>query len=584
MAHIAVEGLSFTYPDAARPALSEANLAFERGSYVVVCGESGSGKTTLLRHLKTVLTPHGLRQGRVLFEGRALDEVDLRSQAAAIGFVMQNPDAQLVTDKVWHELAFGLENLKTPQDVMRLRIAETASYFGIQDWLHADVRKLSGGQKQLLNLAAVMAMQPDVLILDEPTSQLDPIAANDFLNAVRRVNVELGTTVIMTEHRLDEVYPAADRIIVMEQGCVATEGSPACVALRLHAAESRMSEALPVPARAFFGVEASSGAMGPVPDSANASAAAAAKDTEAYRARCCPPLTVREGRAWLSDYCRDHAIALRSLSEEAACAPSGETLLSLRGVSFRYGRDLPDILRDASLEVRSGQVLALVGGNGVGKSTMLKVMCGVERPYRGKVSVMGRSLRAGGAKDAPAACVGMLPQDPQSVFVRQTVREDLAEMLEGSGLDGAGVAQRIDEVAQLCEIAPVLGQHPFDLSGGELQRAALAKVLLRRPRVLLLDEPTKGLDAFYKKKLAGLLGHLAKQGIAVVLVSHDLEFCASYADRVALLFDGSLAFDGSARSFFSASGYYTTAASRMSRPMFEGAVSAEDVVRLCAKV
>ena len=270
MAQFDIQDLTFSYPGQDRPALEGVTLSVERGSYVCLCGRSGCGKTTLLRHLKTVLTPYGTISGTVLFEGAPLEEVTPRDQAQFIGFVMQNPEAQIVTDKVWHELAFGLESLGVDQRVMRLRVAEMASYFGIQHWFHRDVSDLSGGQKQLLNLASIMAMQPSVLILDEPTSQLDPIAAADFLNTVRKINGELGTTVIITEHRLEDVFATADQVVVMDEGRITAKGSPRAVAEALYGEGDAMTFALPAPLRVFYGVEAGEGDNGDVgfcPDS-----------------------------------------------------------------------------------------------------------------------------------------------------------------------------------------------------------------------------------------------------------------------------------------------------------------------------
>ena len=227
MAHFEIRDLNFSYPTAGeKQTLAGVNLSIEKGEYIVLCGKSGSGKTTLLRHLKTVLAPHGKRSGEILFNGTPLANISQRDQSAKIGYVMQNPEDQIVTDKVWHELAFGLESLGCDQTTMRSRVAEMACYFGIADWFHKDVATLSGGQKQLLNLASIMAMQPEVLILDEPTSQLDPIAASDFLNTVRKINIELGTTVIITEHRLEDIFPYADRAIVMDAGRVIADDTP----------------------------------------------------------------------------------------------------------------------------------------------------------------------------------------------------------------------------------------------------------------------------------------------------------------------------------------------------------------------
>ena len=227
MAHFEIKNLTFSYAAAkGKHSLENVSLTIEQGEFLVLCGKSGSGKSTLLRQLKTVLTPNGKCTGEILFRGVPLKQVSDREQSEKIGFVMQNPDDQIVTDKVWHELAFGLESLGCDQKTMRGRVAEMACYFGIQDWFHRDVATLSGGQKQLLNLASIMAMQPEVLILDEPTSQLDPIAASDFLNTVRKINTELGTTVIITEHRLEDIFPYADRAVVMEKGRVIADDTP----------------------------------------------------------------------------------------------------------------------------------------------------------------------------------------------------------------------------------------------------------------------------------------------------------------------------------------------------------------------
>ena len=249
MAHFHIENLTFSYPGSAVPTLDGVSLDIEKGEFLLLCGRSGSGKTTLLRQLKPALAPYGKRQGEILFDGKPIGELTSREQAEKIGFVMQDPQEQIVTDKVWHELAFGLENLGCDPAVMRLRVAEMASFFGIQDWFHREVAELSGGQKQLLNLASVMAMQPEVLILDEPTSQLDPISAGDFLNTLKKINRELGTTIVITEHRTEDIFPAADRVAVMEAGRLTFLGSPREVGLALCRSGSPLFSALPAPVR-----------------------------------------------------------------------------------------------------------------------------------------------------------------------------------------------------------------------------------------------------------------------------------------------------------------------------------------------
>lgn len=573
MAHFAIEQLTFAYPGADRRALDGVSLEIEQGSYVVICGKSGCGKTTLLRHLKSVLTPHGERTGHVLFEGVPLEDVPQRDQSAKIGFVMQNPDAQIVTDKVWHELAFGLESLGCDKDSMRFRVAEMASYFGIESWFHKDVRDLSGGQKQLLNLASIMAMRPSALILDEPTSQLDPIAASDFLNTVRKINLELGVTVILTEHRLEEVFACADKVVVMDRGEIVSVGSPLRVARELHASGNDMMAALSAPLRIFYGVEAARevGLGKASPDKASPEKA---ESPDA-------PLTVREGRRWLSRVASDDCAQRDAIPADAPLDAVEHPVLSLKEVWFRYDRDLPDVLRGASLDVAPGSILAIMGGNGAGKSTLLRVACGISKPYRGTVRVFGRKLKDWKAGSLFDGCLALLPQDPQNLFVKKTVREDLAEMLASSRLPEADRACRIEHVIDVTDIGGVLDSHPFDLSGGEQQRAALAKVLLTEPKILLLDEPTKGIDAFFKRQLASVLDDLKRDGVAIVMVSHDIEFCARHADAVAMMFDGEIIAESTPRTFFSSNSFYTTAANRMSRHVFPRAITDEDVVGQC---
>lgn len=545
MAHFQIENLSFAYPATqGKKVLDAINLTIDKGEYVVLCGASGSGKTTLLRHLKPVLAPHGQRSGSILFNGVDIAQASARDQAAMIGYVMQNPDDQIVTDKVWHELAFGLESLGTDQKTMRARVAEMACYFGIADWFHRDVATLSGGQKQLLNLASIMAMQPQVLILDEPTSQLDPIAASDFLNTVRKINIELGTTVIITEHRLEDIFPYADRAIVMEDGKIIADDQSRNIGKLLHEQNHKMFAAMPTPVRVFYGA----GGQGDC------------------------PLTVREGRNWLS-----RVFPEPEKRELFPAQPSHEEVrdpaLELKELWFRYEKNSADILRGVTTQVPKGSLFAIVGGNGAGKSTTLKAICGICKPYRGKVRIFGKPIEKYNSTELFQNCVALLPQDPKSLFVKKTVREELEEMTKDP--------EKIQKYAQICDILHLMDSHPYDLSGGEQQRCALAKVLLTEPKLLLLDEPTKGIDSFFKEKLATVLGQLQSQGITIVMVSHDVEFCARHADLVSMFFDGQVLTTDTPRRFFGANSFYTTAANRMSRHVLHNAVTAEDVVAAC---
>ena len=565
MAHFEIKDLSFFYPtEKKKPALSHINLKIERGEYVTVCGKSGSGKTTLLRHLKSVLAPHGKTEGEIFFEGKPLKDADLRTQSSRIGYVMQNPDNQIVTDKVWHELAFGLESLGMDQKTIRLRVAEMASYFGIQNWFHRNVTELSGGQKQLLNLASIMAMQPSVLILDEPTSQLDPIAASDFLNTVRKINRELRTTVIITEHRLEDIFYASDKVVVMENGQIIADDEPRRIGDFLKNGSNDMFAAMPTPVQIYYGVKK-------FQEEKN-------QEQPADTVKC--PLTVREGGDWLSHMFENKKPEITRVEDEITTDPDEvkDPAVLVKEAWFRYEKDTPDVLRGITFQVPKNSVFAIVGGNGAGKSTTLKAISNICRPYRGKIYIQGKPVNKYKSGELFDHLLAMLPQDPQSLFVKKTVREDLEEMLSGKESEKA---QKIEKVAATCHISHLLGHHPYDLSGGEQQRAALAKVLLTEPRILLLDEPTKGIDNFFKLEFAEILNDLKKQGVTVIMVSHDVEFCAKYADLVSMFFDGSIITTNTPNRFFSQNSFYTTAANRMSRHIFENAITNEDVIELC---
>lgn len=551
MESFTIRGLTFTYPEQAKKALNGLTFSVGQGEFVTLAGPSGCGKTTLLRQLKTVLAPHGQRSGEILFEGRPLSDIGRREQCARIGFVQQDPDNQIVTDKVWHELAFGLESLGCDTPTIRGRVAEMASFFGIQSWFYKDVSELSGGQKQLLNLASIMAMQPSVLILDEPTSQLDPIAASDFLATVGKIHRELGTTVLMTEHRLEETLPMSDRVLIMENGNLICAGTPREVGKTLKESGHKMFLAMPAPMRIYAAVPSD---------------------------QICP-ITVRDGRLWLDAYAKMHRLKDVSPAPEEA-APGGEPAVELSGVWFKYEKNLPDVLRGLSFKAYRGELLAVLGGNGTGKTTMLSVISGIHKPYRGKVILEGKELSEyqGGLFDG---LLGVLPQNPQTLFVKKTVREDLLEMLKSRGLAKSDQDRRLSAAVRLCRLEELLERHPYDLSGGEQQRAALAKVLLLEPKILLLDEPTKGLDAEFKQAFAEILAGLLHRGVTVIMVSHDIEFCAQYADRCAMFFDGGIVTEDVPRAFFSGNSFYTTAANRMARHLLPNAVTAEDVITAC---
>lgn len=525
-----IKNLNFAYTTERNNfALSDINFKINSGEFVTLCGKSGCGKTSLLKQLKSALTPGGFRSGSIKYCGNPIDSVSDRAQASEIGFVMQKPESQIVTDKVWHEMAFGLESLGYSTDEIRLRVSEMASFFGLQSWFYKETSTLSGGQKQLLSLASVMVLEPKILILDEPTAQLDPISAGDFMQMLLKINCELGTAILISAHNLEEVVPISDRVIVMENGRIIADDEPQSVIMKLKNSANEMFLAMPASAQIYASAD--------------------------HGSSC--PLTVREGRDWISSFTETRK--LRPVPVKKLGYNAGKTVLSAKNIWFRYQKRENDILKNISLTLHNGEWQSIVGSTGVGKTTFLSILSGSNKPYRGRVDSMGNR-------------VCLLPQDPTTIFEHDTVIGDLSD---GVSAKDEGYLQSI---IKLCDLQQLLYMHPYDLSGGEQQRAALAKVLLRRPAILLLDEPTKGLDAYFKKKLAGILLNLKLHGISIIMVSHDIEFCAKYSDSCALLFDGEIISKDEPRAFFSGNNFYTTAANRISRHIIPDAITVDDVI------
>lgn len=624
---IELKKLSFRYSGEDKEILSDIDLAIEEGGFYVICGASGSGKSTLLRQLKTSLQPVGQRSGRILYYGRDLEEVSQYTQSAKIGFVFQNPDTQIVTDKVWHELAFGLESIGMPQDMIRVRVAEMASYFGIQNWFYQSTDTLSGGQKQLLNLASVMVMHPKVLLLDEPVSQLDPIAAADFMATVHKLHAEFGITVIMAEHSLEEVAAYVDEVIFMKEGRLIAKGKMEELGNILETHDPSMEEILTVSMQIARGYEKLQ----------------KKKEDTAFTTNDRIPYTVALGQKWMAqrfplakqeeikgfpftkqEETEKFAFAkqeeaqrfLGAKPEEAGrftsvkqkekkSLPAKDPKKQNRGKRSFDGKKIPfaiqctelcyhypqadvDVVDHLSLFVEEGAIFALMGGNGSGKTTTLHLLGGLLKPQKGTIEFFGRSLTKYKEKELRNGILGVLPQDPTTLFVRKTVEEDLYEVLEDQKEQnqiktffGETKHEIWQNVIALLGIEDLLKKHPYDLSGGEQQKAALAKVLLRQPAILLLDEPTKGLDAGSKKRLGELLVGLSQKKVTILMVSHDIEFCAKYATKTGLFFDGNIASMQDTKEFFVENHFYTTAANRMCRNYFPDVVTVQDAIRVC---
>lgn len=532
---LSVENLKFKYPNESEYAINGINLTVNEGEILLLCGSSGSGKTTLLKLIKKELSPVGESEGKITLFGKAPEE----SNSFDVGFVMQNPHNQIVTDKVWHELAFGLENIGLDKNTIRLRTGEMSSFLGISSWFEKNTNELSGGQTQILNLASVMAMQPRLLLLDEPVSQLDPIAAREFLNAVTRLNREMGTTVIMTEHRLEDAFSLADNVAVMEKGKIKYCGSTGEVAKEIISDKtSLLLKSLPASARIF----AMTGGIG----------------------EC--PLDVRQGRAYLRENYSSKQGCEVKFSKKSR---NRERIVKLCNISFRYNKNDKDVLSGLDLDIYKGENLCILGANGAGKSTLLRLLCSNIKLYMGSRK-FDKSLR-----------FALLPQQAELVFLRDTLIEDFKSFCGECGLDEKNSDKRISELSKTFNIAELLNRHPYDLSGGETQRAALAKLMMKKPDVLLLDEPTKGIDPAGKEELANLINQMCQNGVTVVTVTHDIEFAASYSERCALLFNGEIISSGEPDEFFCGNSFYTTAANRISRGIFNNAITCEDVAAIC---
>lgn len=541
---ITINNLSFSYSDSDKKVLDNISLAINEGELVLICGKSGCGKTTLVKNLKKVLMPKGKRRGEIYYRGISIDKLNDYEQATKIGYVMQDTDTQIVTDKVWHELAFGLENLGVESHVIKRRVAEIANYFGITDWFDKNTYELSGGQKQILNLASVMIMKPDVLILDEPMSQLCEVAANELLAMVKRINEELSTTVIIVEHRLENIYHMADKVVFMDNGKVIECGTPR--ELANHLLDNEYCKALPVSVNIYKGLKAGGNI----------------------------PLNVKEGRQFISSYfagkrgCEIYPSEkkegrLRKIFEKKQA--NKQYALELKDIYFRYEKNGQDIIENLKLRLQKGVVSVLLGGNGSGKTTLLSVICGILKPYRGKIKLFDNRI-------------GYLPQNPEMLFVKDNVYDELLMVLDKKSVDN------INEIAEKLDIKHCLNSHPYDLSGGEKQRAALAKVLLTKPDILLLDEPTKGFDVFHKEMLGRIIRELAADNTAILIVSHDTEFAAEYADECMMYFRGNIICREAPADMFSGNSFYTTAANRIAGDYIEKAITGKDVIDACMRI
>ncbi|MGL4738532.1 MAG: ABC transporter ATP-binding protein [Cellulosilyticaceae bacterium] len=514
MACYRIEGLSFAYSGAAGPSLEDVNLDIEEGVMTLIVGHSGSGKTTLLRHLKEEVWPVGARRGRIYYGETQFGIKGHKVLVEEIAIVLQNPDNQIVMETVRQELVFAMENMGYATEEIQRRMGEICYFFGMEKWLDEPVHHLSGGQKQLLCLAAVMILRPKVLLLDEPTAQLDPIAAKNFLDMVGRIQKELSVTVVINEHHLDEVLPLVDRICVLADGHCIASGYKRDVLEKL--------PYMPSIPKLYYGLSDKRYTKHPV------------------------PLTVNEGKRWFDQWIENHTL---EIEERVKRHDSDELVIRCHEIYYQYEKKAPFILRNLGLEVHKGEILALLGGNGSGKSTLLKLLGGAVKKQRGHITIMGK--------------VGYLAQNPMLYFNKETVKEQLGGDLELLGFLG---------------LEQVMNQHPYDLSGGQQQKLALGVVLRLDPDILLLDEPTKSLDLPWKMAFGKLLRELQVAGKTVIMISHDMTFVARFAIRCGLMFDGKLTCIEPVQTFFASNYFYTTLIHRVVGEKVPWAILEEDLL------
>ncbi|MBQ7668092.1 MAG: ATP-binding cassette domain-containing protein [Clostridia bacterium] len=491
-----IKKMSFKYNMNNKETLKDIDLTVNKGDFVTIFGKSGSGKSTLLSLLKPQIAPVGVLKGDILFEGKKLEDIDKKDSVLKIGFVFQDPEAQCVTDKVYHELAFGLESLGVDSKTIKLRVSEVSDFFHIDELFYKDINKISGGQKQLINLASIMVMKPEVIILDEPTSQVSPIIAREFLNTLGMINREFGTTIILSEHRLFDVIKFSNKLVLMDEGRIIESSDVDTVCKKLYKTE-------------YFEL---------LPEVVKIS------------------LTETEGKIVAHDIveCKN-VIKKNKIVEKKQIKDEGD-IVKLKDIWFKY-KDV-DVLRDLTIDIKKNRITSIIGQNGSGKSTLLLLISDIIKNYRGKKSkAFNKAL--------------MLPQNVKTLFTKDTVK------LEFDGVSGK------DEVIKLFELEDLFDKHPFDLSGGEQQKVAIAKLLLNKPDLLLLDEPTKAMDAIFKKKFGDKLKDIAQSGVTVVLVTHDIDFAASISDYMALMFNGEIITSNTTDEFLNGNMFYNTIRNRL---------------------
>lgn len=489
MENICFENVSFAYAVGDKKVLKNVNLEVREGEFCLVIGKSGAGKTTLLKLLKKEIAPAGRLEGIV-------------KTAENVGYVAQNVEESIVTDRVRSELSFGLMNMGLDAEDIELAVAETAGYFNLSGKLDWEIHSLSGGEKQILNLASVMIMKPDVLVLDEPTCQLDPVWAERFVNVIKKLHRDFATTIIVSEHFLDELYSYADSVLLIEDGEAVAKLEPDEMTDFLRRNSNLLLKSIPLSLRLFEGAK-----------------------------------TPSQCRQELKN------LGMMQIFDDSSI---DSVAMKIKGICFGYEKN-KYVLNDLSLDVFDKKINVVLGPNSCGKSTLLKVCSGVLKAHRGRIKSNGR--------------ITMLCQNPFDLFTRDLCRDEV----------------EFGEITDFLGIEDIKNQHPFDISGGQAQRLALAKVLEKNADIILLDEPIKALDCELKQELGALLKTLCSQGKTIVITTHDIDFAGEYGDYISFLSGGEIITTQKKHSFFSSLNFYTTSTSRLCYGVAKGCVCEQDL-------
>ena len=537
MVFLETKNLSFKYLDNSFT-LSDVNFSLDKGDFCLVVGKTGCGKTTLLKLLKKEITPSGELKGIVKIDGLDLKDYD----SSKIVYMFQNPSRQIVSDKVYHEIVFGLEARGLEKEVIETKLAEIVNYLDINDLLEKHTMELSGGEAQLVSLASLLVLDPEVILLDEASSQLDPLTRKKFLEILKRINQDFGITIILVEHNLEDILEFTDKIIVLDKGKMIYFGLKE-EAINFLASNKEYFAFLPKTLQISKYLD-----LGTL-------------------------LHLKDVKEALKNKYKNEI----NFSYETKVFE--KEIIKAEDVYYRYSKKEKDVLEKLSLTVYDNEILGLVGGNGVGKTTLLKNLAGIRSFYSGKIEIDNKNIRKYKGNTLYKNLIAYLPQDPLTLFLKRTVGEDLEYYVKSLDLDKA----LLEKLLVKFDLKPLLEMSPYDLSGGELQKAAFTKILLSKPKILLLDEPTKGMDFSLREELKEILRDLKAKGATIIIATHDLEFIASVADRVGIMFNGKVLSLTDSHSFFSNSNFYTTVASLASRDLYDKVITVPELVEIAKK-